>query len=135
LSRQPRTNYDILKFKLSCFHECHEYKWGVCPHCRSRKICQDNVRPVYPSEEGIYYPTEMIEISPRHVYDLGTYIHEFTEASIIQVLRRFRINWHSFVEFKNEGLKSTYLTHVISPYGANNETCLEPSTHRHRPKW
>jgi len=77
----------------------------------------------------------MIEISPRHAYDLGTYVHEFTEASIIQVLRSFRKNWHSFVEFKKEGLKSTYLVHVLSPYGANNGTCLEPSTHRNRPKW
>jgi hypothetical protein len=133
LSRRPRTNYDILKFKFTCFHECHEWQWGTCIHCRSRNVCQDHFRPVYPSEEGIYYPTEKIEISPKHIQDLGTYVHEFTEASIIQILKHFRKNWHKDVEL--QGYKRTYIVHLISIWGANNNTCLEPVTKKHKPRW
>lgn len=132
---EKQNKYDILKFTFAVIHECHEWKWGICAHCRSRHKCIDHFRPVYPSEEGIYYPTERIEISPKHIQDLGTYVHEFTEASIVQIMRRFRKNWHSFVEFKGAGLESTYVVHVISPYGANNSTCIEPATKKHRPKW
>jgi hypothetical protein len=131
--RRPRTNYNILGFHFSCIHSCSEYKWGVCVHCHSRTKCKDHVRPVYPSEEGILYPIEKIEISPVHAQDLGTYVHEFTEASIIQILRRWGKNWHRAVQFDN--MKETYIVHIISPYGANNGACLEPATRRHQPKW
>jgi hypothetical protein len=131
--RKPRTKYNIIGFSFSCYHECSEYKWGVCSHCRSRRLCKDSIRPVYPSEEGIYYAIERIEFAPIHALDLGTYIHEFTEASIIQILRRYRVNWHKDVTFPK--MKTTYIVHVISPFGANNGACLEPSTKRHRAKW
>lgn len=130
-----RNKYNILGFEFSCFHECHEGKWGKCPHCISRNKCKDRIRPVYPSEEGIYYPIERIEISPQHAEDLGTYIHEFTEASIIQILIKFRKDWNRRVEFTKEGFKSTYIVHLISPYGMNNGMCLEPATRYNRPKW
>jgi hypothetical protein len=133
LNKEDRTKYDIWDFQFTCFHECREWEWGVCHHCRSRHTCQDHIRPVYPSEEGIYYPIEKIEVSLHHVQDLGTYIHEFTEVSIIQVLRRFRKDWHRDVEYK--GYKRTYITHFISPLGEANGTCLEPVTKRNRPKW
>jgi hypothetical protein len=128
-----RNKYNILSFSFVCFHECHEGKWGKCPHCISRTKCVDNVRPVYPSEQGIYYPIERIEVAPKCAEDLGLYVHEFTEAAIIQIMLKFRKDWHRFVEFK--GYKSTYVTHFISEYGANNQTCLEPATRSHKPKW
>ncbi len=131
--RRPRTNYNILGFQFSCVHSCSEYKWGVCKHCRSRTKCKDHVRPVYPSEEGIFYPIERIEISPDHAQDLGTYVHEITEASIIQILRRWRKDWNRGVQF--EGYNDTYIVHFISVWGANNGTCLEPVTRQHKPKW
>jgi hypothetical protein len=93
----------------------------------------DHVRPVYPSEEGIYYPTERIEISLEHVEDLGTFIHEFTEDAIIRVLRRNHKDWNRGVKF--EDYNSTYIVHFISLWGANNNTCLEPITRKNRPKW
>lgn len=130
-----RNKYDIWGFQFSCIHECHEGKWGKCFHCISRSRCKDTIRPVYPSEEGIYYPIERIEISPQHAEDLGTYIHEFTEASIIQILIKFRKDWNRRVEFTKEGFKSTYIVHLISPYGMNNGMCLEPATRYNRPKW
>jgi hypothetical protein len=105
----------------------------ACLHCISKNKCKDSLRPVYPSEEGIYYPIEMVEISAKHVEDLGTYVHEFTEASIIQILIRFRKDWNRRVEFK--GYKSTYIAHIISIWGMNNDTCLEPCTRSSRPKW
>ena len=128
-----RNKYNILSFQFACYHECHEGKWGKCKHCISRTRCVNTVRPVYPSEQGIYYPTERIEIALKTVEDLGFYVHEFTEAAIVQVMLKFRKDWHRFVEFK--GYKSTYVTHFISMYGANNQTCLEPVTKRNRPKW
>lgn len=131
--RKPRTNYNILIYTFACYHDCHEYKGGVCPHCRSRNKCKNHIRPVYPSEEGIYYPIERVEISPTHAEDLGTYIHEFTEHTIIQILRRYHVNWYKSVSFNN--LKRTYIVHIISVFGANNGTCLEPATYKNRPKW
>lgn len=128
-----RNRYDIWSFQFSCLHECHEGKWGKCIHCISRNRCKDTLRPVYPSEEGIYYPIERIEISLNHAEDLGTYIHEFSEASIIQIFKRWRKDWNRAVEFK--GYNKTYIVHFIVPYGANNGKCLEPSTKRNRPKW
>ena len=134
-SRKPRTNYNILKYEFSCSHYCANWHWKKCKECRSRNKCKKHIRHVYRSEEGIYYPTERFEISPKHAEDLGTYVHEFTEHYIIQVLRRYRINWHKSVTFKKDNINRTYVVHVISPYGANNGTCIDPSTHRNRPKW
>lgn len=131
----PRTKYDIIGFSFTCLHECHEYKWDICKHCRSRNRCIDHIRFVYPSEEGICFPTEEIELSPQHSQDLGTYIHEFTEASIIQIFVRWRKNWNSEFESKKWNIKHTYIVHVLSPFGTNNQKCLEPSTRRNRPKW
>jgi hypothetical protein len=82
--RRPRTNYNILGFQFSCLHSCSEYKWDVCRHCRSRNKCKDHIRPVYPSEEGIFYPLERIEICPQHAYDLGTYIHELQRVQLFK---------------------------------------------------
>jgi hypothetical protein len=131
--RKPRTNYNILGFEFSCLHSCSEYKWGICSHCRSRNKCKNHVRPVYSSEEGIFYPIEKIEISSIHAFDLGTYIHEITEASIIQILRRYHINWHKAVQF--DGYNETYIVHFISAWGANNGACFEPVTRKHKPLW
>lgn len=128
-----RSKHNIIGFQFSCKHECHEYKWGVCEHCRSRHKCIEYSRPVYPSEEGIYYATEKIEISPKHAEDLGTYIHEFTEASIIQILLKMRKDWHREVKFGT--FDKTYVVHFISFYGTNNNTCLEPATKSNRPRW
>jgi hypothetical protein len=64
---------------------------------------------------------------------LGTYIHEFTEAAIIRILRRYGVDWNAAVKF--DGLKTTYAVHVISLYGFNNNTCLEPATRKNRAKW
>jgi hypothetical protein len=131
--RKPRTNYNILGYTFLCFHECHEYKWGVCPHCRSRNKCKDHIRPVYPSEEGIYYPIERIEISPKHAEDLGTYIHEFTEHAIIHIFLHWGKDWNHGVKF--EGYKSTYIVHFITPWGVPNGRSLFPATRKNRPKW
>lgn len=128
-----RNKYDIWSFSFTCFHECHEWKWGKCPHCISRNRCSDGLRPVYPSEEGIYYPVERIEISSKHIEDIGTYIHEFSEASIIQVMKRWKKDWNRAVKF--EGYSGTYIAHFIVPFGANNGASLEPATKRNRPKW
>jgi len=130
---KPRNKYNIWGFQFSCVHECHEGKWGKCFHCISRSRCKNGIRPVYPSEEGIYYPIERIEISPQHAEDLGTYIHEFTEASIIQILIKFRKDWYCSVEYKGYG--KSYISHFICPYGTNNGRCLEPATKSNRPKW
>lgn len=128
-----RNKYNILGFEFSCFHECHEGKWGKCPHCISRNKCKDRIRPVYPSEEGIYYPIERIEISPQHAEDLGTYIHEFTEASIIQILIKFRKDWNRRVEF--DGYDATYIAHFITPWGTANGRSLFPVTKKSKPVW
>jgi hypothetical protein len=128
-----QNKYDIWGFQFSCIHECHEYKWERCLHCRSSHKCNEHFRPVYPSEEGVYYPIEKIEISPQHAQDLGTYVHEFTEVSIIRVFRRMHIDWLKDVHFKD--YERTYVTHFISLWGANNNTCLEPSTKRNKPRW
>jgi hypothetical protein len=132
LSNQ-RNKYDIYTFQITCFHECHEYRWGKCDHCKSRHKCNEHFRPVYPSEEGVYYPTEKIEISSQHVQDLGTYIHEFTEVSIIQILRQFHKDWNKAVHFN--GYERTFIAHFICPFGTNNGACLEPVTKRNRPRW
>lgn len=122
-----------MDFSFSSFHNCSEYKWDVCKHCRSRHKCNDHIRPVYPSEEGIYYPIERIEISPQHATDLGFYIHEFTETSIIQILRKFRVNWHKDVHFKGYG--DTYISHFITPWGTANGRSLFPVTRKNKPTW
>lgn len=131
--RKPRTNYNILGYVFACYHECHEYKWGVCFHCRSRNKCKNHIRPVYPSEEGIYYPTERVEISPKHAEDLGTYIHEFNEDAIIRIFRRWRKDWNKDVHF--EGYNRTYISHFITPYGTANGRSLFPVTRRNRANW
>jgi hypothetical protein len=133
LSRRPRTRYDISNFQFTCVHECSEWKWDVCKHCRSRHRCKDHIRPVYPSEEGISYPTEKIEVSLVHAQDLGIYVHEFTEATIIQIMNRWRKYWYAGVHFKGYG--DTYISHFICLYGTNNGNCLEPVTKRNKPKW
>ena len=81
----------------------------------------------------ISVPFDKLEISPFHGEDLGTYVHEFTEASIIQIFRRWRKDWNRGVQF--EGYNDTYIVHFISVWGANNGACLEPATRKHKPKW
>jgi hypothetical protein len=136
LTKSPkaeRMKYNILNYHFTCFHRCSEWKWGICKHCRSRHRCKDHVRPVYPSEEGISYPTEEVEISLAHSQDLGTYVHEFTETTVIQIMNRWRKYWYAGVQFKGYG--DTYIAHFICPYGTNNGRCLEPVTKRNRPRW
>jgi hypothetical protein len=128
-----RTKYNVLGYKFTCFHECHEWKWGVCGHCRSRHRCKNGVRPVYPSEEGIYYPIEMFQVSLEHSEDLGFYVHEFTEATIIQLFNKFRQRWNKDIHF--DGYKPTYIVHFVTLYGTNNGKCLDPSTKRNHPRW
>lgn len=132
--RNIHTNYDVRDYQFICLHECYEWHSSQkCVHCRSQNKCVDHIRPVYLSEEGIYHPTEKVEIAPQHIQDLGTYIHEFTETSISDVLRRFKKDWNASVKF--DGYRETYITHFISVWGANNNTCLEPCTKQNRPRW
>ena len=133
MMRRPRTNYDIRDFKFTSLHKCGEYKYKKCVHCRSRRKCKDHIRPVYLSEEGIFYPIEEIEVSPIHAFDLGLYVHEFTEAAFIRIFRRWRKDWNKGVNF--DGYNETYIVHFISMYGVNNGSCLEPATHKNRPRW
>jgi hypothetical protein len=130
-----RTKYNILGFVFSCVHECSEWEWGRCIHCKSRFKCVDHIRPVYPSEQGVYFPTERIEVSFQHAIDLDFYVHEFTEASIIQILKRYHKDWYATVKFEKPGYQRTYIVHFISLWGFNNNTCLEPVTRKNRPKW
>lgn len=111
-------NHNILTFKFVCIHE-----WkGV-------------IRPVYKSESGIFYPIEEIRIAPEWVENLGFWIHEFGEVALIQVLDKMGIDYHTKVHFEKQGFKSTYLAHFISPYGSNNNCCLEPSIRKNYPRW
>jgi hypothetical protein len=128
-----RNNYNVLSYQFTCLHECFEWKWHICVHCRSRNKCVDHIRPVYLSEEGIYHPTEKVEISLQHFQDLGFYVHEFTETSISDILRRFRKDWNASVKFKGYG--DTYITHFISLYGNNHGRCLSPVTRYNLPRW
>ena len=131
--RRPRITHNILGFHFSCVCSCIEYKWKPCSHCCSKSKCKNHIRPVYPSEEGIYYAVERIEISPVHAQDLGTFIHEFSEAAIIQIFRRWHKDWNKDVQF--DGYKGTYIAHFISCYGDNNGRCLNPATLYNKPKW
>ena len=130
--RRLYTKYDLYGFKFTCVHECSEWKYGVCKHCRSRHLCNDHVRPVYPSETGVCFPTETVEIAPRYSEDLGTYVHEFTEVEIIKILRSYHKDWNA--SFVVKGYRGTFIAHFISLYGVNG-TCMEPVTKRNRPRW
>jgi hypothetical protein len=72
-------------------------------------------------------------VSLVHAQDLGIYVHEFTEATIIQIMNRWRKYWYAGVHFKGYG--DTYISHFICLYGTNNGNCLEPVTKRNKPKW
>lgn len=127
------TNRDITTFHFSCVHECKEWKWKSCSHCRSRKRCCNHVKMVSLGKEGINYLTHTIEVSPQHAQDLGTLIHEISENTIITILCSWRKDWYAAVKFK--GYNATYISHFITLWGTNNNRCLEPVTRKNRPKW
>jgi len=103
-------------------------------------ICTDKIRVGYrkyrkfkPSESGIYYNRRSVIVHPKHVKNLGFWVHEFTESAIINVLRRWKKPFLKTVKF--EGYKPTTIAHFISPYGANNKRNLFPQKSRREPKW
>lgn len=126
-------NRDITTYKFTCLHKCSEWKWDKCGHCRSRNKCKKHIRPITLTEEGISYPTQEIEVSFFHSQDLGTYVHEFTEDTIIKIFRSWRKDWYAGVKFKGYG--DTYIVHFITLFGTNNGKCLEPCTKRNKPRW
>lgn len=107
---------DIHGFKITCIHSWH----GVERH-------------VYESESGIYYPVEQIRAAPKFAKNLGFWLHEFTEAAIIEVLEREGYDWNA--KFHPKGFKSTFIAHFITPLGANNGCTIDPATRTNRPKW
>ena len=107
--------HDILSFSFSCISD-----YG------GRHLITNG-------DSGIYYPISEIRISPQYVENLGFYVHEFSEASIIQLLIEWGFDYHSKVEFK--GFKSTYIAHFITPFGTNNGCNLRPATKKDTARW
>ena len=63
----------------------------------------------------------------RWIEDPEFYAHEFSEITIIKLLRRwnkrFVVKWN--IQFK--GFKATSIPHLISPFGVPNQRCIMPS--------
>jgi len=111
-----KRNHDIWGFKITCIHE-----WkGVKRH-------------VYESEAGIYYPINEIRVAPIFAKNLGFWIHEFSEAAIVETLDKVGYDWNA--RFHPKGFKSTFIAHFITPLGENNGCTLDPATRTNRPKW
>ena len=108
--------HDIWGFEFTCIHE-----W------------KGKIRKVTDGSSGIYYPTEEILVSQKWIENLGFYVHEFTEAAIIQVFDRLKFDYMAKVHYK--GYKSTYIAHFISLFGENNGCCLEPATKKYTTRW
>jgi len=113
---ERRESHDILGFEFTCIHE-----W------------KGKVRNVTDAYSGIYYPTEEIRVSIKWVENLGFWVHEMTEATIIQVLDRLNFDYITKVHY--EGYKSTYIAHFISCFGANNGCSLVPATRKNTARW
>lgn len=111
-------NHDIWGFK---FFSVREWKG------KEKKVSD--------GRSGIYYSIEEVWVSPRWIENLGFYVHEFTEATIIQIFDRLGLDYNAKVHYKKWGFKSTYIVHFISPLGTNNGCNLEPATHKNTARW
>ena len=85
-------------------------------------------------EAWFHIGSRVFVCSNYKINNLGFWIHEFSELTIIGIIEREGLDdWKNSVKF--DGYKKTYISHLISPYGYDNEQSLNPQKSKHIPVW
>jgi len=87
------------------------------------------------NESRFHVSSRVFVVPKQQINNCGFWIHEFTELSIIGLIESEGLDWRRFINWKKYGFKSTIISHIISPYGDNNERCLIPQLSKKHPKW
>jgi hypothetical protein len=94
--------------------------------------CDDTIK-----ENGSYvhYGENRIIIHPKQIENMGFWVHELTEVTIIKILNSnsFRKPWRRTLYFKD--YNPCRISHLISMYGLNNGRNLEPQIDENIPEW
>lgn len=95
-------------------------------------ICNNKIEE---DDSFIDFGENCIIIHPKQIGNIGCWVHEFTEASIIKILNSnsFRKPWKRTLYFKD--YKPSTVSHLISVYGIDNGRNLEPQTNMDIPEW
>ena len=81
----------------------------------------------------IHLSSRVFVVSPKQINNLGFWVHEFSELTIIGILRRMKKLQYKAVKYK--GFKSTTIVHLIVPFGLNNGRSLDPQLSKENPAW
>jgi len=111
-----------MKLKLRLWHNRDPTRFNF--------VCRKDIKA---EESCICYITNEIIVSSDLVENCGFWVHEFTEAKIIQILVRWRKPWNKLVRF--DGFKTTIIPHIISPHGMDNGRNLFPQKNKNKPEW
>jgi len=88
------------------------------------------------SGSRLHFSSATALISPKQIGNLGMWVHEFTELTLIEILNEWRKPWRNNTTFKNRPeFKLTTIPHFMAPWGLDNDCCLIPQVSRKEPKW